>query len=77
MLGNTAAFDTGGNFRGSGNFGLTQIGPFQNFDDGMYWSGMEVAPNSSDAWYFNAYGGYQGDVFKNRQFQAWALRRFA
>jgi hypothetical protein len=73
-LGNTAAYDTDGNYRGSGNYGLTKIGPFQNFDEGLYWSGTESAQYSFNAWSFYALTGYQIDDYKDDQFQAWAVR---
>lgn len=73
-LGNTAVYDTSGNSRGSGNYGLTNTGPFQNFDDGLYWSGTEYAPGSDLAWLFDADYGDQYDFFKDLQFQAWAVR---
>jgi hypothetical protein len=75
-LGNTAAFDTGGNSRGTGNFGLTQAGPFQNFDEWTYWSDTEYEPNTNNAWFFSAFSGvqfYLGKVGLIKT-QAWAVR---
>jgi hypothetical protein len=72
-LGNLAYYDTSGSAPQSG-WGLTNTGPFQNFDDGLYWSGTEFAPNSGYAWLFSALSGGQNRNDKDFQFQAWAVR---
>jgi hypothetical protein len=72
-LGNIAYRDTDGN-PGQTGWGLTNTGPFQNFDDVLYWSGTEYAPNSDGAWEFRANHGYQYFFFKDYQYQAWAVR---
>jgi hypothetical protein len=72
-LGNLAYYDTSGNGPQSG-WGLTNTGPFQNFDAVRYWSGTEYAPNSGNAWLFSAFSGSQNNYDENGQFQAWAVR---
>ncbi|MEA3643269.1 MAG: hypothetical protein VBE63_25525, partial [Lamprobacter sp.] len=73
-LGNLAYYDTNGNGPQSG-WGLQNTGPFQNFDDGLYWSGTEYAPISYNAWVFSAYYGYQQAFVKSAlELQAWAVR---
>lgn len=48
---------------------------FTNVQSGVYWSGTEYAPDTSNAWVFNApFGGSQGSVSKPNEFYAWAVR---
>jgi hypothetical protein len=47
-------------------WGLTNTGAFQNLQSGFYWSGLEYAPDTGDAWdfligYGNAYPNYKGN----------------
>lgn len=73
-LGNLAYNDTSGNSNQPG-WGLTNTGPFENLQDGVYWSGTEYAPNPvNEAWAFNAIYGYQGYTVKSATYYAWAVR---
>jgi hypothetical protein len=47
---------------------------FTNIQDYVYWSGTEYAPNSNNAWYFNAYYGNQSYFVKGAVHYAWAVR---
>ena len=38
------------------------------------WSGTEYAPNTNNAWNFNANNGNQNNNDKNNQLYAWAVR---
>lgn len=40
-------------------WGLTNTGPFSNFQAYNYWSAMEYAPSTGNAWDFDFYLGYQ------------------
>jgi hypothetical protein len=72
-LGNLAQYDTSGNSPQTG-WGLTNTGPFTNFNATPYWSGTEYAPYSYNAWGFDAYDGYQNHHGpKGYQLQAWAV----
>lgn len=39
-----------------------------------YWSGLEYAPNTNNAWNFNANNGNQNANNKNNNFYGWAVR---
>jgi MYXO-CTERM domain-containing protein len=54
-------------------FGLSNTGPFSNVQSGHYWSGVEYAPYSGHAWYFDMDRGYQNGYNKNYAFYAWAV----
>ncbi|MFP4076983.1 MAG: PEP-CTERM sorting domain-containing protein, partial [Halochromatium sp.] len=72
-LGNLAYLDTSGNVQPGGR--LQNTGPFQNFEVGWYWSGTEYAPYSDvSAWFFFANNGFQSNLLKEDQLQAWAVR---
>ena len=76
-LGNLSAFDTAGVVRGgpSGvNWGLANTGEFENMQSFAYWSGLEDASLASDAWYFNAVAGNQGNALKTIAWYALAVR---
>jgi len=77
-LGNTAAFNTSGvqqpcSLAGP-NFCLTNVGPFSNLQPNLYWSGTEVAPDTSKAWRFHFGNGLQTNFNKSTVFSAWAVR---
>jgi hypothetical protein len=55
-------------------WGLTNTGAFQNLQSVLYWSGLEYAPNTYGAWYFNTYDGSQYDYDKTRSLYALAVR---
>ncbi len=42
--------------------------------DYYYWSGTEVAPKTSDAWFFYTYDGNQNGYHKDNDFYAWVVR---
>lgn len=63
-LGNKALVDPTTGQYPQGGYGLTNKGPFQNFQSNAYWSGTEYAPNPSRAWYFNTTYGHQTHNFK-------------
>ena len=59
-LGNQAAYSTTGTFQPG--YGLTNTGAFQNLLSNAYWSGLEYAPSTNLAWYFDTnYGGQRYD----------------
>lgn len=53
--------------------GLSNTGPFSNLQPYYYWSGTTYAPDASNAWGFNFYGGYQNYTSKTNAFDAWAV----
>ena len=55
-------------------YGLSNTGPFQNLQANLYWSGLEYAPNTGDAWDFNTDDGGQSNVDKANSFYALAVR---
>lgn len=73
-LGNKGYYDTTGAWPQSG-WGLTNTGPFSNFQPYDYWSGVEYAPYSYEAWFFYTYFGGQGNDGKSWEFAAWAVRQ--
>jgi len=73
-LGNLGWYDTSGTGPQSG-WGLTNTGPFSNFQSSSYWSGLEYAPNTSIAWYFLIGDGAQYNRNKtNSRLYALAVR---
>lgn len=72
-LGNIAWRDTSGN-PGQPGWGLTNTGPFQNFERDLYWSGTEYAPGPGSAWSFNTDSGDQYFDSKIFRLYAWAVR---
>ena len=56
-LGNKAFRDTSGNEQSG--WGLTNTGPFTNFQADLYWSATEYATLTSSAWFFTFYFGKQ------------------
>lgn len=55
-------------------WGLTNTGDFLNLQSYGYWSGLEYAPSTDNAWLFNTYNGAQGANYKYLQFHALAVR---
>ena len=75
-LGNLSAFDTAGASQ-SGS-GLTNSGPFSNFQSAPYWSGAEfqfptTTTDFQHAWLFSASNGAQGSGPKNDNIRFYAL----
>ncbi len=56
------------------SFGQTDVGLIDNLQEYLYWSGVEYAPNSTNAWYFGTYGGFQGPDGEVSGYYAWAVR---
>lgn len=56
--------------------GWTQvnIGPFTNLQSMFIWTSVEYVPNTSLAWYYYPYTGYQSFGHKNHMLQVMALR---
>lgn len=71
-LGNKAYFDVNGSFQSG--YGLTNAGPFKNFQSAVYWSGTEYAPSTILAWNFSTLTGIQVTSSKNGSFYALAVR---
>ena len=46
---------------------------FTNLQSSVYWSGTEIEM-ANYAWYFRTYDGYQGFIFMNFEYFAWAVR---
>jgi hypothetical protein len=55
-------------------YGLTNTGDFQNLQDNFYWSGLEYAPNTHNAWSFNTNAGGQYNYDKADSQYALAVR---
>lgn len=72
-LGNLPYYGTSGNPAQAG-WGLTNTGPFSNLQSFGYWSGVEYAPSTSDAWFFNTSSGLQNFNFKGDSLYGWAVR---
>ena len=76
-LGNTGWYDTSGsNTTGcvAPDYCLTNTGPFTNLQPHYYWSGLEYAPNTYNAWYFGFNGGFQDAGNEYNFYYAWAVR---
>lgn len=56
------------------NWGMTNVGAFEGMDSFYYWSGLELASNSTHAWYFNTSEGFQAEGAKTNSFYAMAVR---
>lgn len=61
-LGNQAFFDTSGNFQP--DWGLKNVGDFENLNAYWYWSGTDSADSPGTAWNFNTSSGYQNESAK-------------
>ena len=72
-LGNLAWFDTSGNPDQPG-WGLSNTGPFSNLQSYNYWSGLEYAPVTNEAWMFIFGYGNQTSDDKSYDFHAWAVQ---
>lgn len=70
-LGNKAYFSPAGVFQP--DYGLSNEGAFQNLQL-YYWSGLEYAPDTGSAWYFNTSVGGGGYNAKPNSLYALALR---
>lgn len=55
-------------------WGLTNTGDFLNLQSNYYWSGLEYAPGTLNAWMFNTAIGHQFPNNKLNQFNALAVR---
>jgi hypothetical protein len=75
-LGNLSYYDTSGNPEQPG-WGLSNTGPFINFQSDQYWLGLEYKfPGPSPrAWYFNPVLGFQQDFPANFTLHALAMRQ--
>jgi hypothetical protein len=71
-LGNLGYYNTSGAYQPG--WGLTHTGPFSNVQSYVYWSGTEYAPNTSSAWFFGTYNGFQSANGKDFNMYAWAVR---
>jgi hypothetical protein len=80
QLGNLSHLTTtglvSGAFSGGSNSSSTldNVGPFTNFQSGIYWSGSESALGLSYAWYFATNIGYQDDGVKTNNYFSLAVR---
>ena len=78
QLGNSGFFTTSGVVRPCASapptYCLSNVGPFSNLQPNNYWSGTEVAPNTSNAWGFGFHNGNQGTFPKTSELNAWAVR---
>lgn len=78
-LGNKGGFDTFGSPQSG--FGLVDdpLNPndeslFTNLQSFLYWSGLEYAPDTIEAWRFHTHFGFQDTNFKLIDYYAWAVR---
>ena len=72
-LGNKSIYTTSGSGPQPG-WGLTNTGPFSNFQSNVYWSGTEYALSTDGAWIFNTSDGSQNAYFKDDPLFALAVR---
>ena len=72
-LGNLGYVSTSGAYPQPG-WGLTNTGPFTNFQSGTYWSGTEYEPDIGGAWIFIMTDGYQDRYYKGVSLFAMAVR---
>ena len=54
-------------------YGLSNTGPFNNFQSLQYWSVTELALDTNDAWYFDFGNGIQDFGNKDFNFYTWAV----
>ena len=76
-LGNNGYYDTSGNPTGCNKrspFCLTNTGDFQNLQPTGYWTGMEYADDTNDAWGMNFGSGYQIRTSKVSAYHTLAVR---
>ena len=62
------------NGTGSNSYGQNDVGLIDNLQANVYWSGLEYAPNTNNAWNFNTNNGNQNANDKNNDNYAWAVR---
>ena len=55
-------------------YGLSNTANFINMQSDFYWSGLEAAPNSDNAWFFNTANGSQSLLSKPANMYAVAVR---
>ncbi len=77
-LGYQAWFDTSGNERSTGDYGIScpsscNTDPFSNVRRYGYWSGTEYVPDTNRAWFFHFQEGKQSNPYKNGYVYAWAV----
>lgn len=76
-LGLLAQFDTSGieQIGSSGSdWGVTNAGLFDNLQNFLYWTDIELATNTDKAWAFYNDTGYQNDLKKISNYFSWAVR---
>jgi hypothetical protein len=79
-LGNRSYYTTTGAVSGAyagganPNSTLDNVGPFINLQSYVYWSGLEYALSTDDAWRFHTDGGYHDVDAKHNRYYAWAVR---
>jgi hypothetical protein len=72
-LGNMSDYDALFNYHPEYS-GFRNQGPFSFAQGYPYWSGVEYAPHSVDAWYFYFSSGFQMSRYKLEEWSAWAVR---
>lgn len=70
-LGSKGDYDTNGNRQFDS--GIKNTTTFDNDRGNNYWSGIEYAPNASNAWTFATYDGSQAAWIKNLKYLVWAV----
>jgi len=56
------------------DYGLQNSGPFINLESYFYWSAVEYAPDTTNAWNFGMVNGGQAYDYKGYPFNVWAVR---
>jgi hypothetical protein len=56
------------------SFGQNDVGLIDNLQSHVYWSGLEYAPNTYNAWFFYTGYGLQDAYDKDFDYYAWAVR---
>jgi hypothetical protein len=74
-LGNGAQYSTDGTSAGctAPNWCLSNTGPFSNLQANYYWSSTPYALDSTGAWYFGFWNGYQAATTTSTPYYAWAV----
>jgi hypothetical protein len=54
--------------------GQNDVGLIDNLQAYLYWSGLEYAPGTTNAWFFDPYNGNQSANLKGLDLYAWAVR---
>jgi hypothetical protein len=73
-LGNKGGYATDGTSYPSSDWGLTNVGDFQNLVEWSYWSGTEYSAFAVTAWLFDFVFGYQSTNGKEAGYYALAVR---